>query len=148
MFSVIWVVAAVFCAAVSIVLIYFVRKQKDLIVKTTVEAKTNNDQRDYWFQKHNKLRERILMVASEVKDIELNWVRKKIGTHTACNKLTAIIEKMANDEFRDQYIFSVMEMKEKHAQEGKDRLAQLKLDEARKKMNKIVSETPKLAENE
>ena len=122
---------------VLIYLFFVLRKQVNVIVEKKLEVKTEHEQRDYWFQKHNKIRERLLNVASEVKDIELAWVRKLTGTHTAFNKLTAIVMKMANDEFRDQYIFSVTEMKEKHEQEAKERIAQDKLDTARKKANEI-----------
>ena len=124
-------------------LAFVLRKQVNVIVEKKLEVKTEHEQRDYWFQKHNKIRERILNVASEVKDIELAWVRKLTGTHTAFNKLTAIVVKMANDEFRDQYIFSVTEMKEKHEQEAKERIAQDKLDTARKKANEIDKKSSK-----
>ena len=146
--SVIWIILTVFWAVVSLVMLYLLRVQKGVVVEMAKEVEQEHSQRDYWFQKHNKIRERLLNVASEVKDIELAWVRKLTGTHTAFNKLTAIVMKMANDEFRDQYIFSVTEMKEKHEQEAKERIAQDKLDVARKKANVIDSKTPKLAENE
>ena len=114
---------------------FALRKQVSSLVEKKLEVVTEHDQRDYWFKKHNNLRERVLHVASEVKDIEIGWNKKEMGTHTACNKLTAIIAKMANDEFRDQYIFSVTEMKEKHVKEAKERIAQDKLDAARGKAN-------------
>ena len=141
MFSVIWVIIAVLWATIFLVMLYSNRKQKGIIVKKILDIKTEHDQRDYWFKKHNNLRERVLHVASEVKDIEIGWNKKEMGTHTACNKLTAIIAKMANDEFRDQYIFSVTEMKEKHVQEAKERIVQDKLDAARKKANEIERKT-------
>ena len=128
---------------VLVYLFFVLRRQVGVIVEKKLEVKTEHEQRDYWFQKHNKIRERLLNVASEVKDIELAWVRKLTGTHTAFNKLTAIVMKMANDEFRDQYIFSVTEMKEKHEQEAKERIAQDKLDTARKKANEIDKKASK-----
>lgn len=128
-------------------LLYFTRKQRDLIVKKTIEVNAHKDQREYWFSKHNILRLSVLNVASEVKDIEIAFNKKIIGTHTACNKLTAIIAKMANDEFRDQYIFSVTEIKEKHEQEAKQRAAQRKLDEVRRKANKIDAKTQKIIDS-
>ena len=146
--SVIWVILTVLWAVVSFNMMYLLWVQKGIVVEMAKEVEQEHSQRDYWFQKHNKVRERLLNVASEVKDIELAWGRKLMGTHTAFNKLTAIVVKMSNDEFRDQYIFSVTEMKEKHEQEAKERIAQDKLDVARKKANVIDSKTPKLAENE
>lgn len=136
-----------FLFAIVFVLLYLIRKQKDFVVKKGVEVSAHKDQREYWFSKHNQLRERVLMVASEVKDIEIAFNKKMIGTHTACNKLTAIIAKMANDEFRDQYIFSVTEMKEKHEQEAKQQAAQRKLDVARKKAHKIDVNTQKIIDS-
>lgn len=136
-----------FLFAIIAVLLYFVRKQKDLIVKTTIEAVTHKEQREYWFMKHNIIRERLLMTASEVKGIERNFVKKLIGTHTAVNKLTAIVEKMANDEFRDQYIMDVTEIREKHEQEARDKAAQHKLDVARRKAHQIDLKTAKIAES-
>ena len=141
------VVFNVVFVGVLVYLAFVLRKQVNVIVEKKLEVKTEHEQRDYWFQKHNKIRERLLNVASEVKDIELAWVRKLTGTHTAFNKLTAIVMKMANDEFRDQYIFSVTEMKEKHEQEAKERIAQDKLDVARKKANEIDKKTPDLPES-
>ena len=131
------VVSNVVFISVLVYLAFVLRKQVNVIFEKNLEVETEHSQRDYWFQKHNKIRERLLNVASEVKDIELAWVRKLMGTHTAFNKLTAIVVKMSNDEFRDQYIFSVTEMKEKHEQEAKERIAQDKLDVARKKANEI-----------
>ena len=142
------VVLNVLLIGVLVYLAFVLRKQVNVIVEKKLEVKTEHEQRDYWFQKHNKIRERLLNVASEVKDIELAWVRKLTGTHTAFNKLTAIVVKMANDEFRDQYIFSVTEMKEKHEQEAKERIAQDKLDVARKKANEINPGTQVLPESD
>lgn len=130
--------------SVLVYLLSLLRKQVNVIVEKKLEAKIEHEQGDYWFQKHNKIRERLLHVASEVKDIDFAWKKQNVGTHTACNKLMAIITKMANDEFRDQYIFSVTEMKEKHEQEAKERIAQEKLDAARKKAKEIESKTPDL----
>ena len=120
---------------------FFIKKGEGVLLEKVQALATEHEQRDYWFKKHNNLRERVLHVESEVKDIEIGWNKKEMGTHTACNKLTAIIAKMANDEFRDQYIFSVTEMKEKHVQEAKERIAQDKLDVARKKANEIDRKT-------
>ena len=138
------VVSNVLLISVLVYLAFVLRVQKGVVVEMAKEVEQEHSQRDYWFQKHNKIRERLLNVASEVKDIELAWVRKLTGTHTAFNKLTAIVVKMSNDEFRDQYIFSVTDMKEKHEQEAKERIAQDKLDVARKKANEIDKKTPDL----
>ncbi|HEC61519.1 MAG TPA: hypothetical protein ENI27_04625 [bacterium] len=125
---------------------FVLRKQRGIVIEKTLLVETENNQRDYWFQKHNHLRERVLHVASEVKDIEIAFQRKDMGAHRATNGLTAIVAKLANDEFRDQYIFSVTEMKEKHEQEAKEHIAQDKLDVARKKANEIELKTPDLSE--
>jgi len=124
---------------VLVYLSFVLRKQRGIVVEKALTVQTEHEQRDYWFQKHNKLRERVLHVASEVKDIEIRFQKKSIGSHRACNGLTAIVAKLANDEFRDQYIFSVTEMKYKHEQEAKERLAQEKLNNAREKANEIES---------
>ena len=138
-FNVIFIAALVYLS-------FVLRKQRGIVIEKTIAVETENTQRDFWFQKHNHLRERVLHVASEVKDIEIAVQRKNIGMHRAVNGLTAIVAKLANDEFRDQYIFSVTEMKEKHEQEAKERLAQEKLDAARIKAEKINPGTPVLPE--
>ena len=125
---------------------FVLRKQRGIVIEKTLEAQEEHSQRDYWFRKHNQTSERVLHVASEVKDIEIAFQKKNMGMHRAVNGLTAIVAKLANDEFRDQYIFSVTEMKEKHEQEAKERLAQEKLDVAREKANEIELKTPDLSE--
>ena len=145
---IIWTILSVVWASASLVLIYFTRKQRRLIVEVGKDVKHEHEQRDYWFQQHNKIRELLLHVASEIKETEILFEKKEIGSHRAVNILTAIITKMTNDVFRDQYIFSVTEMKEKHAQEAKEKAAMEKINESRKKMKEIEAETPKLAEIE